>query len=114
MPSPEDLDHMRATIAKELPPEAVKQIIDYFEDPKEGTFPAHVYGYRAKAKELGEQIKLLHGSAEFQRLVPGEDVRNFDEMHANITLAYRHLEDAAMRLGKVIQAWDGGKSVYPR
>ena len=34
------------------------------------------------------------------------------EMAANITLAYRHLEDARMRLGKAIQASDGGTSVY--
>jgi len=34
------------------------------------------------------------------------------EMLANVTLAYRHLEDARMRLGKVIQAYDGGVSVY--
>jgi hypothetical protein len=30
---------------------------------------------------------------------------------ASIMLAYRHLEDASMRLGKVIQALDGGVSV---
>ncbi len=36
------------------------------------------------------------------------------EMKANIMLAYRHLEDARMRLGKVIQAHDGGKSVYDK
>jgi hypothetical protein len=35
-----------------------------------------------------------------------------DEMLANITLAHRHLEDARMRLGKFIQAFDGGTSVY--
>jgi hypothetical protein len=29
-------------------------------------------------------------------------------------LAYRHLEDASMRLGKVMQALDGGVSVYDR
>ena len=34
------------------------------------------------------------------------------EMIANVMLAYRHLEDARMRLGKVIQAYDGGVSVY--
>jgi exonuclease VII small subunit len=39
---------------------------------------------------------------------------DFEEMHANITLAYRHLEDAAMRLGKAIQAFDGGVSVYDK
>ena len=36
------------------------------------------------------------------------------EMKANLTLCYRHLEDAAMRLGKVLQAKDGGKSVYDK
>jgi len=34
------------------------------------------------------------------------------ETIANVTLAYRHLEDASMRLGKAIQAIDGGRSVY--
>ena len=35
-----------------------------------------------------------------------------DEMFANIELAYRHLEDAWMRIGKVIQAFDGRKEIY--
>jgi len=34
------------------------------------------------------------------------------EARANMRLAYRHLDDACMRLGKVIQAIDGGVSVY--
>lgn len=36
------------------------------------------------------------------------------EIRANLMLAYRHLEDARMRLGKAIQAFDGGESCYPR
>jgi hypothetical protein len=36
------------------------------------------------------------------------------EAFANATLAYRHLEDASMRLGKAIQALDGGISVYDK
>ena len=36
------------------------------------------------------------------------------EAVANVTLAYRHLEDASMRLGKAIQALDGGVSVCDR
>ena len=36
------------------------------------------------------------------------------EMKANIMLTYRHLEDARMRMGKAIQAYDGGKSCYPK
>ena len=34
------------------------------------------------------------------------------EMKANLMLAYRHLEDARMRMGKVLQAMNGGKSIY--
>lgn len=36
------------------------------------------------------------------------------EVVANATLAYRHLEDASMRLGKMLQALDGGVSVYDK
>ena len=36
------------------------------------------------------------------------------EAIANVMLAYRHLEDASMRLGKAIQALDGGVSVYDK
>jgi hypothetical protein len=32
----------------------------------------------------------------------------------NIILAYRHLEDARMRLGKCIQAMDDGVSIYDK
>jgi len=42
---------------------------------------------------------------------PGEDR---GEAIANIMLAYRHLEDARMRLGKVFQALDGGESAYKK
>lgn len=37
-----------------------------------------------------------------------------NEVRANLTLAYRHLEDARMRLGKAIQAIDGGVSCYDK
>jgi hypothetical protein len=37
---------------------------------------------------------------------------DYDEMVANIELAYRHLEDARMRLGKALQAAEGGYSRY--
>ena len=36
------------------------------------------------------------------------------EVLANLRLAYRHLEDASMRIGKAIRASDGGVSVYDR
>ncbi len=43
-----------------------------------------------------------------------DGVEDKSEMKANLMLCYRHLEDAAMRLGKVLQAKDGGKSVYDK
>ena len=36
------------------------------------------------------------------------------EMKANIMLAYRHLEDARMRIGKVTQAYERGISIYDK
>lgn len=41
-------------------------------------------------------------------------VADAGEALANVMLAYRHLEDARMRLGKVIQALEGGVSVYDK
>lgn len=36
------------------------------------------------------------------------------EMIANVMLAYRHLEDARMRIGKVMQQLQGGVSIFDR
>lgn len=36
------------------------------------------------------------------------------EMISNAILSYRHMEDAIMRLGKVIQAYEWGVSVYDK
>lgn len=50
---------------------------------------------------------------QLKSLVPQPpDVREseFGEMIANIMLAYRHLEDANMRLGKAIRIFDVAKS----
>lgn len=37
-------------------------------------------------------------------------VEDRGEELANLMLAYRHIEDAVMRLGKVIQAFNGGEN----
>lgn len=50
----------------------------------------------------------LIGSAEGRRAALDSEVI------ANTMIAYRHLEDASMRLGKVLQALDGGVSVYDK
>jgi len=43
-----------------------------------------------------------------------EQAADFGEMKANIMLSYRHLEDARMRLGKAIQALEGGVSIFDK
>jgi len=62
-------------------------------------------------EELRREIKVLAenlwGLKERGLDGPAESV-------ANMMLAYRHLEDASMRLGKAIQSLDGGVSVYDR
>lgn len=65
----------------------------------------------ADCEALRREIKVVAGKLSDLRrpdpTVPGEAM-------ANATLAYRHLEDASMRLGKAIQALDGGVSVYDK
>jgi hypothetical protein len=76
------------------------------------TFDEHAQVLRRKLKLLGDEVKDLHKSAAF--LLPEEFEGQDNEMKANIMLSFRHVEDAAMRLGKAIQAYDGGVSVYDK
>jgi hypothetical protein len=70
--------------------------------------------------QTGSLAKEARGLAEACKVatVPGATTNTPEldrgEMIANAMLAYRHLEDARMRLGKVIQAYDGGVSVYDK
>ena len=64
---------------------------------------------RTKIKEIGQYVIELKNSLQQTEQSQREDR---GEMVANITLAYRHLEDAAMRMGKAIQAYEGGTSIY--
>lgn len=65
--------------------------------------------FRENIKRTGVVVKELKLDPHFKADNPSNS-----EMLANIMLAYRHLEDARMRLGKVIQAYDGGVSVYDK
>ena len=49
-----------------------------------------------------------------QQVLPCKDIATTGEGKANVMLTYRHLEDARMRLGKVLQAEDGGVSIYDK
>lgn len=69
-------------------------------------------GLRAQIKKVGDSIKSVHQHHEFDNEQSSNEQHS--EMHANITLAYRHIEDARMRLGKVIQAYEGGVSIFDK
>lgn len=60
--------------------------------------------------DISKNVALLHTHPAFsgEQKIQGQH----NEMHANLQLAYRHLEDARMRLGKSIQAYEGGVSIY--
>ena len=73
-------------------------------------FRSKVLSYRDAIEAEKKMVLLLKKHNVFDnRLNPEE---NHGEMRANIMLAYRHLEDARMRLGKAIQHLEGGVSVY--
>ena len=72
---------------------------------------------RKEILNIEEYVKLFkHNVATGYTTIieTGEMHSDKSEILANITLAYRHLEDARMRIGKSIQAYDGGTSVYNR
>ena len=75
-------------------------------------FKEVVFQIRERLLPEAENIKGAMKHWAFQN--EQEFADQHSEMKANIMLAYRHMEDCRMRLGKAIQAYDGGKSVYPR
>jgi UDP-N-acetylglucosamine 2-epimerase len=71
--------------------------------------------YRDKIQKLaGDMIKLKNVAIKESRDSSQEDNETVGEQIANIVLSYRHLEDARMRLGKVLQARIGGISIYDK
>jgi hypothetical protein len=63
---------------------------------------------RAEIDAVADRLKGLRQHSALMH-VP---VEPRGEMFSNITLAYRHLEDARMRIGKVIQHFESGVSKY--
>jgi archaellum component FlaC len=68
---------------------------------------------RKGVRDIASQVKGLMNDTIF---IPANlpKISDSGEMKANIMLSYRCLEDARMRLGKIIQAYDGGTSVYDK
>ena len=79
--------------------------------PQEETqFKSGCKNLRTGIEDLKKRVLELKQNPQFDR--PEEHPGQHGEMKANIMLTFRKLEDARMRLGKAIQAFDGGKSIY--
>lgn len=80
------------------------------------TVPETHHGLYTLADEVRALLKAI--AADVLRLktqaVNTTDPKVDSEVIANAMIAYRSLEDASMRLGKVLQALDGGVSVYDK
>ena len=74
---------------------------------------------RKEIQGTKESVAALHKHGDFRNEnrdltegnVPPDQLGN---MRANITLTFRYLEDARMRLGKVMQARQGGTSILDK
>lgn len=75
------------------------------------TFVERINRARKNIKYIAVDVLREYAQAQIREQVEKE---NLSEVTANLMLTYRHLEDASMRLGKVIQAHDGGVSVYDK
>jgi len=67
---------------------------------------------RGELKGYEDSVRSLMGDVKFkhEQYFPGQH----SEMKANIMLTVRHLEDARMRLGKVLQYADDGVSIFDK
>lgn len=78
---------------------------------REMTFDEKMADIRQKIKILAEY--LLFTKHQVSR-TPENNNEERGEVLANLTLSYRHLEDASMRIGKVLQYRKGGVSIYDK
>jgi hypothetical protein len=75
---------------------------------------SRIRAQRQAVKSISESVRRLYREG-FSYGLDGYPLEaDATEARTNVELAYRHLEDAAMRLGKALQALDGGVSVYDR
>ena len=78
----------------------------YKSEDREVDFKETCFQLRAEMERLKAMLHCLRndlGSGVFEISIE----RDKGEMQENLMLAYRHLEDARMRMGKAIQAFDG-------
>lgn len=63
-------------------------------------------------KKTADKVFALRDHPSFDRVQSHPNQHS--EMQANIMLTYRHLEDARMRVGKIMQAIQGGVSILDK
>jgi hypothetical protein len=77
-----------------------------------------VFNFDEAMAELRKQLKVLGAQVLYckdeKSKQETDGVENTAEIMANLVLSYRHIEDASMRIGKVLQARNGGVSVYDK
>lgn len=76
-------------------------------------FESAVATLRADILDIEKRIQVL-AVDPFLKTAPTPENVDAGEAIANVKLAYRHAEDARMRLGKVFQALSGGVSSYAK
>ena len=72
----------------------------------------HCHKLRGEIRDIGRTVRTLMGHGDFNgvEIFPGQHA----EMRANIMLTFRHIEDARMRIGKVMQQIQGGASILDK
>ncbi len=65
---------------------------------------------RSEIKETGRKLLVLKRQIMAEPATGDKELDS--EAIANVVLSFRHIEDAAMRLGKVLQSMNGGVSQY--
>jgi len=83
---------------------------------EEMTFEEQCQELRKDIEKLKEDVCHLIGHDEFKNECMALNGANIPvgqhaNMAANLTIVFRHLEDARMRVGKVLQAKSGGVSI---
>jgi outer membrane receptor for Fe3+-dicitrate len=81
------------------------------EQQEHQTFGDEGHELRKEIKRIAERVRMYSLRASNEVF---HGTSNIGEMIANAKLSYRHLEDAAMRIGKALQAYQGVVSILDK
>lgn len=65
----------------------------------------HCTALRVTIARIADELEAVQNNPKMYMFLPEQSKTG--QLVPNLVLAYRHLEDARMRLGKVIQAYEG-------